>query len=93
MKVNQEWQNNNFNKNKKNNFKKNNKAENKRRDHQPNTHVQEAQKSKREETIMMREIIRENHQKIEKIRKKTEKTKGNKDEDWSFARFHTIYLN
>ena len=62
-------------------MRKNNKAENKRRDHQLDTHVQEAQKSKREETIMMREIIRENHQKIEKIRKKTEKMKGDKDED------------
>lgn len=30
---------------------------------------------------MMKEIIRENHQKIEKRRKKTEKMKRDKDED------------
>lgn len=55
----------------------------KRNDHLPGIHVQEAQKNKKEEMIiMMTETIRENHPKIEKIRRKTERMKREIDEDY-----------
>lgn len=62
----------------------------KRSDHLPDIHVHEAQENKKEETIiMMIGIIREDYQKIEKTRKKTERMKREIDEDyqkhWGFC--------
>jgi len=70
-------------KNKKNNERKSYKIVNKRNDPLPGIHVQEAQKNKKEETIiMMTETIRENHPKIEKTRRKIERIKREIDEDY-----------
>jgi len=64
-------------------LRKSYKIVNKRSDHLPDIHVHEAQENKKEETIiMMIGIIREDHQKIEKTRKKTERMKREIDEDY-----------
>lgn len=73
-------------KNTKNNLRKSYKIVNKRSDLQSDIHVHEAQENKKEETIiMMIGIIRENHLKIEKTRKKTERMKREIDEDYNWG--------
>lgn len=76
-------------------MRKSYKTVNKRSDHLPDIHVHEAQENKKEETIiMMIETIREDHQKIERTRKKTERMKREIDEDYKRnSGFYLILYN